>query len=104
MLGLKDPEMIELVNLIKMVQTKMKEPDNTNLEYVQIYDKMAREFPDFSDRYPSIFTRVIQGKALDTLASAIFYQDKIRQGVYTETQLANTLADHYIPEEIRKKK
>ena len=95
------PSVIYIMKSIKTIQKRMKDPDMAGLEYVRVYDTLAREFAEFSDKYTFIFTKVVRGENLNTLASILFYKDQVERGLITEEQLSELLAKKYLPAHLK---
>lgn len=98
-LQIKSPAVINKIRTIKQIQSRMKDPDVRNLEYVRVYDKLSREFDDFFSRYTSIFIKVIRGETLDVLAAALYYQDQVLQGLISEEEVAGLVAGRFLTPE-----
>ncbi|MEM0354103.1 MAG: hypothetical protein QXW79_00840 [Thermoplasmata archaeon] len=96
------PEIIYIMQTIKQIQKRMKDPDLAKLDYISIYDQLGREFEYFFNRYTSIFVKVIRGESLNTVAAILFYKDKMAKGLITEEQLSEMLAKKYLPEDLKK--
>ncbi|AEX61659.1 hypothetical protein [Acanthamoeba polyphaga mimivirus] len=99
--GITDPKALEILSTIKKIQQRMKDPDVISLEYIRIYDKLGREFEEFSDQYTDIFTKIIRGEKLDIIASVIYYMDKIYKGNMTEEELSDMLATRFLPAHLK---
>ena len=99
--AIKSPEVIYIIKTIKQIQSRMKDRDITNLEYIRVYDILSKEFTHFFDRYTSIFVSVIKGENLATLASVLYYRDQVLQGLLTEKELADKLATRYLPANLK---
>nr|WBF70757.1 hypothetical protein [Megavirus caiporensis] len=99
--GITDPKALEILSTIKKIQQRMKDPDVISLEYIRIYDKLGREFEEFSDQYTDIFTKIIRGEKLDIIASVIYYMDKIYKGTMTEEELSDMLATRFLPAHLK---
>lgn len=95
------PSVLYIMKTIKAIQKRMKDPDIAGLGYTEVYDKMGKEFSDFANRYISIFTKVIRGENLNTIASILYYKDKIAKGLMTEEQLSDMLATKYLPKHLK---
>jgi len=95
------PTVIEIMRTIKAIQTRMKDPDIVKLEYIHVYDTLGKEFSDFSDKHTTIFTKVIRGENLNTIASVLYYKDKVERGLITEEQLSELLAKRYLPSHLK---
>jgi hypothetical protein len=95
------PSVINILRTIKAIQKRMKDPDVSGLEYIKVYDKLGKEFPDFFDTQTKIFTKVIRGENLNTVASVLYYKDKVERGLITESQLSELLAKKYLPEHLK---
>lgn len=98
---IKSPTVLYIIATIKNIQKRMKEPDLTNCEYIRVYDVLGREFRNFADSYTSIFTKVIRGENLSTIATILYYKDQIDRNLLTEQQLSQMLASKYLPENLR---
>lgn len=96
------PEIIYILRTIKQIQKRMKDPDIANLDYINVYDQLGREFDYFFNRYTSIFVKVVRGESLSTVAAILFYRDKMAKGLITEEQLSDMLAKKYLPENLKK--
>ncbi|XWV26244.1 hypothetical protein QJ857_gp0832 [Tupanvirus soda lake] len=95
------PSVIYIMKTIKSIQKRMKDPDVVNLEYIRVYDKLGKEFPEFFDKYTAIFTKVIRGENLNTVASVLYYKDKVERGLMTEQQLSDMLAKKFLPSHLK---
>lgn len=100
--GISSPEVINIIKTIKEIQKRMKDPDNINLQYVELYDKLSYEFNSFFERYTGIFVKVTRGEDLTTLASVLYYKDQVLRGLVTEEQLSDKLASTYLPANLKK--
>lgn len=96
------PNILYIIQTIKAIQKRMKDPDLVNEQYIHVYDKLGKEFSHFSDTYTMIFTNVIRGEKLDTIASVLYYKDKVNRGLITEEQLSDLLAKKFLPEHLKK--
>jgi hypothetical protein len=95
------PSVIQIMKTIKAIQNRMKDPDVAGLEYIRVYDKLGKEFDAFFDKHTTIFTKVIRGENLNTIASVLYYKDKVQRGLITETQLSDLLAKKYLPSHLK---
>lgn len=95
------PNVIYIMKTIKAIQRRMKDPDMVNQEYIRVYDALGREFSDFSDKYTAIFTKIIRGENLNTVASVLYYKDKVDRGLMTEEELSSMLAEKYLPTHLK---
>ncbi|AYV85067.1 MAG: hypothetical protein Satyrvirus2_78 [Satyrvirus sp.] len=95
------PSVINIIRTIKAVQKRMKEPDISKLEYIRAYDQLSKEFDEFSEKYTTIFTNVVRGANLATIASILYYKDKVEKGLITEEQLSELLAKKYLPANLK---
>lgn len=93
-------DVIYIIQMIKKIQARMKDPDNVKLEYMEIYDKLSREFSYFSDNYGEIFTKVIRGDSLKTIAQILYFRDKVSRGLIKESELSEKLASIFLPKEL----
>ena len=96
------PNVINILRTIKAIQKRMKDPDIVGLEYIRVYDKLGKEFQVFFDSYTKIFTTVIRGENLNTVASVLYYKDKVERGLMTEEQVSDLLANKYLPSHLKK--
>jgi len=96
---IKSPEILKIIGDIKKIQGRMKEDDLKDKEYIEVYDILSREFSDFFDRYTGIFVKVIRGESLEVIASALYYRDKVIRNLITEGELADKLAERYLPKQ-----
>lgn len=97
LLKVTSPKILYIMKTIKSIQSRMKEPNNANLQYIEMYDKLGKEFSHFFDTYTTIFTKVIRGENLNLLASVLYYNDKVERGLITEAQLSDMLSKRYMP-------
>lgn len=95
------PNVIYIIKMIKEIQRRMKDPDVSGLEYIRVYDKLGKEFDNFFNTYTGIFVKVIRGENLNTLASVLYYKDKVDRGLLSEAQLADQLAKKYLPANLK---
>lgn len=98
---ISSPNLINILRTIKAIQKRMKDPEIKNLEFIQMYDKLGKEFEDFFNKHTKIFTMVIKGENLRILASVLYYKDKIEKGLMTEQQLSEMLAEKYLPSHLK---
>lgn len=101
-LDIASPSVMYIIMMIKAIQKRMKDPDLINAEYIRVYDILGKEFTNFFDNYTAIFTKVIRGESLATLASALYYKDKIAKGLTSENELSEALANKYLPDHLKK--
>ena len=99
--GITTPETIHIMKTIKQIQRRMKDPDMVHLEYIRVYDQLSREFDPFFNRYTGIFTKVVKGENLNTLASVLYYKDQVSRGLITEEELRDRLARKFLPPELK---
>ena len=95
------PNVLSILRTIKQIQTRMKDPDIAKLEYIRVYDVLGREFDDFFNTYTSIFVKVIRGENLSTLASVLYYKDKVERNLMTEEELSDMLAKRFLPTHLK---
>lgn len=95
------PAVLYIMHTIKQIQKRMKDPDIRGLEYIRVYDQLGREFDDFFNRYTGIFVKVVRGENLSTLASVLYYKDKVDQGLMSEEELSEKLANKYLPANLK---
>ena len=101
LLRITSPKILCIMKTIKSIQNRMKDVDNANLQYIEIYDKLGKEFSDFADSYTTIFTKVIRGENLNLIASVLYYRDKMEQGLITEAELGDMLSKKYMPANLK---
>lgn len=97
---IRSVEISHIIDNIKKVQSRMKDPDVKNLQYIYAYDKLGKEFSNFADKYPNIFVMVVRGDDLRTMASTLYYQDKINRGEISSEKVGQLLAKKYIPDHL----
>ena len=95
------PSIISIMKTIKQIQKRMKDPDISELEYIRVYDTLSKEFEDFFDRYTGIFIKVIRGENLSTVASVLYYKDKVDRGLMSQEELSDLLAKKYLPADLK---
>jgi phenylalanine-4-hydroxylase len=98
---IRSPNVLYIMRTIKAIQNRMKDPDISGLEYIRVYDTLGKEFPEFFDKYTHIFTKVIRGENLNTVASVLYYKDKVERGLMTEAQLSDMLANKFLPSHLK---
>lgn len=91
------PEMKNVLTTIKLIQQQMSLPENINLSYAQLYHKMDMAFPEFGEKYASIFTNVIKGTKLDVIAGTMYFNSLVEHGEMTEEDFGKILAKVYLP-------
>lgn len=101
MVDIVTPSVLYIMHTIKALQKRMKDPDLVNTEYIRVYDTLGREFQTFADNYTAIFTKVIRGESLNTIASALYYKDKVERGLISEGRLSELLAEKYLPTHLK---
>ena len=99
LLSVKSPEVIYILQTIKKIQQRMKDPEILQMEFIRRYDKLSYEFNEFFERYTGIFARVVKGENLDVLASVLYQRDQVLRGIITEGELSNKLAEKYLTKE-----
>lgn len=100
--NIESPLVIYILKTIKAMQTRMKEPDLINRQYAFVYDTLSKEFNNFFEKEPAIFTRVIRGESMATIASILYYKDKESRGLINQDQISDQLATRFIPEHLKK--
>ena len=101
MSSIESPQIKLIIATIKQIQKRLKDDDIRNLEYNRVYHQLSNEFNSFFEKYTSLFIKVIRGEDLKTVASILFYKDKVLTGKITENQVTQMLANKYLPENIR---
>lgn len=101
MADIRTPSVLYVMHTIKAIQKRMKDPDLVNAEYIRVYDTLGREFQTFADSYTAIFTKVIRGESLSTIASALYYKNQVALGLITEAELSEMLAAKYLPAHLK---
>jgi len=99
---IKHPDILEMITIIKKIQNRMKDPDIKDLEYIQVYHILSKEFDDFFNKNTGIFVKIIKGENLKILASVLYYKDKVLRGLLSESELADKLATMYLPADLKK--
>src|SRR5690606_3132909 len=97
--SIKSPEVVYILQTIKKIQQRMKDPEILQMEFIRRYDKLSYEFNEFFERYTGIFARVVKGENLDVLASVLYQRDQVLRGIITEEELSNKLAEKYLTKE-----
>jgi hypothetical protein len=98
---IKSKEVINILLTCKQIQKRMRDSDNLHLEFIQLYDKLGKEFDNFFTEYTNIFIAILRGENLSTIASTLFYKDKIVKGHMTESELSDKLTTKYWPPELK---
>lgn len=94
-------EIRNIIRNIKNVQSRMKDDDVKNLQYVEAYTKLSYEFNDFFESNPSLFLAVVKGESLKTHVSTLYYRDKVLTGDMKESDLADMLSKKYFTKELK---
>lgn len=87
---------------IKQIQKRLKDPDVACLSYYEALEKMTSEFTQFATDHGSIFTKVVGCEDLSTIASILYYKDKVDSGAMTESEVSSLVNKKYIPEKLLK--
>lgn len=95
------PSVIYIMKTIKQIQKRLKDPEIASMEYIRVYDALSQEFSEFFDKYTGIFIKVIRGENLSTVASALYYKDKVDRGLITQEKLSDMLASKYLPADLK---
>jgi hypothetical protein len=97
------PDAPELIDKVIEILTVMTEPEMKDLmkENFQEYESaMERRFPEFADRYYSMFKKVISGEDLTKLMYMLNIIGRVKKGYITmedaEKRVGNMLADEYL--------
>lgn len=98
---ISSPQIKNIILTIKQIQKRMKDPDIVDLEYIQVYDILGREFDDFFNRYTHIFTLVIRGDNLSTLAQILYYKDKVIRNEMNESDVTEMVATKFLPKHLK---
>lgn len=93
--SLSSSQVLHIIQTIKDIQTRMKEL--TKLSYIEMYHQLSTEFELFYEKHTTIFTKVIRGDDLTTIAAILYYKDKVDNKVMTESDLSQKLAQKYLP-------
>ena len=91
------PEILAIIHTIKQIQKRMKDPDNSGLNYANCREKLSDEFSTFVQQYPGIFEKVLKCQNLGVTAASLFMKDKVMKGEVNETELANSLGSKFLP-------
>lgn len=95
---------IYILTTIKAIQKRMKDPDLVYEPFPKVYNKLSFEFPTFFEKNGDIFTKVVRGESLATLACVVFYEDKVRRGIITQESVNKMIEERYIAENLRQSK
>ena len=95
--GIRSKNILEVIENIKKIQKRMLDPDLVDAPYVETYGTLSQEFSDFFNTHTNIFSKVVRGDDLMTVAQALFYKDKVNMGQMKESDLSQILADKYLP-------
>lgn len=100
---IKSPEIIYVMKTIKAIQSRMKDPDMINLPYIRVYDTLGKEFSYFADtdKYIKIFSLVIRGEKMKTIAEILYFRDQVLQGRITEAEVSKMLEKRFLTKEQR---
>lgn len=95
------PSVLEKLVVIKNIQSVMKEPSMIHKSFAETYQRLSEQFEDFANQYPLIFTKVVRGDDLSTLAGSLYYEHCVETGTITSEALAQNLFDHYASDELK---
>lgn len=100
---IKSDEISYIIKTIRSIQLRLKDPDIIKLDYAHQYDKLSYEFNHFFENYYHFYLKVLRGENMATIATILFYKDKINQGLMTEESLSDALASKYFTPELKSK-
>ena len=102
----KLPDTDSLVLQIATIRNRLKDKEIINLNQVDRKIKLESEFTEFYDKYPSLFSQVINNGDLKRLAEMLCMIDKIKNNTVTfrdgEKLLGESLASEYIYPKVNK--
>jgi len=101
LLNIKSPELVFVIQTIKSMQRRMKEPDLIVEEYAVVHNTLADEFPEFFEKHPTIFVKTIRNESMDIIASTLFHKEQINLGLLTEEEFADKLATQFLPKNLK---
>lgn len=97
------PDVEELSSRIEEIIECMCDDDMFNLsksDYPKYTNEMKKKFPEFSEKYSSIFEMVISGKDITPLIEMLAQIDSIKKGKKTmqqaEDELRDSLAEQFV--------
>ena len=92
---------IEKIKKIKEILKRSKEEDLQRLDFAHRYEKLVAEFPEFVEKHPSIFNKILREESMDIIAASLYYRDRIDRGLMTERELGDMLATQYFPKHLK---
>jgi len=101
LLEIESPYVLKIIQIIKQIQKRMKDPDIRDLEFSRTYDTLSKEFDEFFNKFTTIFIKVVRGESLDILAANLYYLDKVARGQMEESAVADMLAKKYLPAHLK---
>jgi hypothetical protein len=103
----KLPDTDSIVLQIATIRNRLKDREIINLDQVDRKTKLESEFTEFYDKYPSLFSHVINNGDLKRLAEMLCMIDKIKNNTVTfrdgEKLLGESLAGEYIYPKVNKR-
>lgn len=78
-----------IIITVKEMQKRMLDQDLVNEEFAVNYDRLSREFNDFFEKYPNIFSLVVKCKDPYVLAQIVYFYSKCMKGEKSEEEIAN---------------
>ena len=98
-----------LAIIINKIWKRLNDEEIKKLSFIERFDKLTHEFPDFADNYTGLF-RIITSpgdaskKKQDfaTIASVLFHRKKYMNGETTIHQCTDMLTKKYFPEHLQK--
>lgn len=99
--GIKCKNILYIIATIKRIQSRMKDSDMVDKDFVTVYNKLAHEFVPFSDDYAKIFDNVVKGKNINQIANLLFYKDRVDRGLTSESVVSNVVAERFLPTDLK---
>src|SRR5690625_3952520 len=100
---INNQEIKDIILTIKEIQKRMNLHQESSMKFPVMYEKLTNEFKSFSKNFPFIFDMVLHNKSLETIASALYYRNRMENNEINEKQITKQLVDKYFPDDIKEK-
>lgn len=87
-----------IISNIKHIKHLMNQPEYSKLSFGQLHLKLVKipRVGEFQMNNSTIFNMVISKRDLTTIASILYYKNKVDSGVMTSEELASKVSQKYV--------